>query len=169
MYCGKNPRDHKVTLEVDHKISVKDWWGKEEENLVTSCFDCNRGKRGDSHVFWTELEEKTFELKKVEERLEQIQYISKLKTSIKKKEREIEDEKISFVYVIMWDYKEDFIEKMAFRIKNQHKKFGYDLELLEECLQITDRKFSKQKEFYRDDYMKYFHGVLNTKIQWNDY
>lgn len=42
-YCGKTPPE--VTLEVDH-IEPKSKDGKDNiENLITACFDCNRGKR----------------------------------------------------------------------------------------------------------------------------
>ena len=42
-YCGKTPPE--VVLEVDH-IIPKSKKGKDDiNNLITSCFDCNRGKR----------------------------------------------------------------------------------------------------------------------------
>lgn len=42
-YCGKTPPD--VTLEIDH-INPKSKKGTNNiNNLVTACFDCNRGKR----------------------------------------------------------------------------------------------------------------------------
>ena len=41
-YCGKTPPE--VTLEVDH-INPKSRKGKDDiNNLITACFDCNRGK-----------------------------------------------------------------------------------------------------------------------------
>lgn len=42
-YCGKTPPE--ITLEVDH-IEPKSKGGKDDiNNLITACFDCNRGKR----------------------------------------------------------------------------------------------------------------------------
>ena len=42
-YCGKTPPQ--VTLEIDH-IDPKAKGGKDDiNNLLTACFDCNRGKR----------------------------------------------------------------------------------------------------------------------------
>lgn len=41
-YCGRVPPT--VILEIDHIIPVAQGGGNEETNLVTSCFDCNRGK-----------------------------------------------------------------------------------------------------------------------------
>ncbi len=41
-YCGKTPPE--ITLEVDH-INPKSRKGKDDiNNLLTACFDCNRGK-----------------------------------------------------------------------------------------------------------------------------
>jgi len=41
-YCGSKPPS--VVLEVDHVIPVASGGDNQEENLLTSCFDCNRGK-----------------------------------------------------------------------------------------------------------------------------
>ena len=45
-YCSRNPPG--VILEIDHIIPVKDGGLSVEENLVTACFDCNRGKAAKS-------------------------------------------------------------------------------------------------------------------------
>lgn len=42
VYCGRVPPT--VMLEVDHIIPVVGGGSNDEGNLVTSCFDCNRGK-----------------------------------------------------------------------------------------------------------------------------
>lgn len=41
-YCGRKPP--MVILEADHVIPVAEGGPDEIENLVTACFDCNRGK-----------------------------------------------------------------------------------------------------------------------------
>ncbi|MCK5610983.1 HNH endonuclease [Candidatus Pacearchaeota archaeon] len=41
-YCGNSPPS--IILEVDHIKPVKDGGENEIDNLLTSCFDCNRGK-----------------------------------------------------------------------------------------------------------------------------
>ena len=44
-YCGKSPiKDQDVVLEVDHIVPVAEGGSNEMINLVTSCWDCNRGK-----------------------------------------------------------------------------------------------------------------------------
>lgn len=42
-YCGRSVPD--VVLEVDHVVSRFDGGSDLEDNLVTSCFDCNQGKK----------------------------------------------------------------------------------------------------------------------------
>lgn len=41
-YCNRRPPD--VTLEVDHIIPVIEGGSDDPENLITACWDCNRGK-----------------------------------------------------------------------------------------------------------------------------
>jgi hypothetical protein len=42
-YCGAHPSET-VVLEVDHVIPVAEGGKNDIDNLVTACFDCNRGK-----------------------------------------------------------------------------------------------------------------------------
>ena len=44
-YCGKTPPS--VVLEIDHIQPVCKGGENSEENLLTACFDCNRGKSGE--------------------------------------------------------------------------------------------------------------------------
>lgn len=41
-YCGKSPPE--VILEADHIDHVSNGGPDEINNLITACFDCNRGK-----------------------------------------------------------------------------------------------------------------------------
>lgn len=41
-YCGRTPPA--VVLEVDHIVAVSRGGGNTSDNLVTACYDCNRGK-----------------------------------------------------------------------------------------------------------------------------
>lgn len=42
MYCGAHPPE--VVLEVDHIVPVAAGGPDDSDNLITSCFNCNRGK-----------------------------------------------------------------------------------------------------------------------------
>lgn len=43
-YCGRSSPD--VKLEVDHKMALCDGGTDDKDNLVCSCYACNRGKSG---------------------------------------------------------------------------------------------------------------------------
>jgi hypothetical protein len=47
-YCGRRPPD--VALELDHRVAFANGGSDAPENLVTSCFDCNRGKGAENSV-----------------------------------------------------------------------------------------------------------------------
>ena len=42
-YCGRTAKE-KIVLEVDHLIALCSGGDNAIENLITACFDCNRGK-----------------------------------------------------------------------------------------------------------------------------
>ena len=164
-YCWKNPIDHNVVLEIDHCVSVKNGWWNDLENLITSCFDCNRWKSKKTVILnqETNVEEIKEEQKKLEERLNQIKFIKEIKKKIKKTKKEIEELDYRFVdEILKWCY-DDFIKQMKTRIKTQHTKYWIELYVLEDCLDITNDKFWDD-EFYTRDFIKYFYGVLRNKI-----
>ena len=43
-YCGRNPKEDNVKLEIDHVHPKSKGRNDNKENLVTSCHDCNIGK-----------------------------------------------------------------------------------------------------------------------------
>jgi hypothetical protein len=45
-YCGRTPPS--IVLEIDHIAPISKGGESGDENLVTSCFECNRGKRDHS-------------------------------------------------------------------------------------------------------------------------
>jgi len=71
-YCGQRPPD--VVLELDHIHPVSKGGDNDEMNLVTSCFDCNRGKRDkvlkdyvprpDADLAWLEMQQELSELRR---------------------------------------------------------------------------------------------------------
>jgi hypothetical protein len=68
MYCGAHPPQ--VILEPDHIKPVADGGTNAMDNLVTACFDCNRGKAARSlDVVPQSLADKAAETKEREEQL----------------------------------------------------------------------------------------------------
>jgi len=90
-YCGRKPPD--IVLEADHMISIKDGGKDDDINMITSCFDCNRGKSGKS-VYIQKKKNKSFkkELKLLKERKYQLEAyydFIKQKSSIERKELDV--------------------------------------------------------------------------------
>jgi 5-methylcytosine-specific restriction endonuclease McrA len=44
VYCGRNPMEHSVVLQIDHLIPVSAGGTNRADNLVTSCSACNLAK-----------------------------------------------------------------------------------------------------------------------------
>jgi hypothetical protein len=67
-YCGSHPPE--VILEPDHINPVANGGGNDMDNLVTSCFDCNRGKSARLlTVVPKSLKERATEVKEREEQI----------------------------------------------------------------------------------------------------
>lgn len=153
-YCGKEPPT--VILEVDH-IDPKSKGGKDDiNNLLTACFDCNRGKRNiplDKSPL--KLQENLEVLKEKEQQLKEYR---KFITKIERRENnDIED--------INNIYKEQYPGyEFADRFKEVSlKKFLRSLpkHSVAEALQISINKFPKN----RDKVIQYFCGVCWNKIK----
>lgn len=71
-YCGQRPPE--VILEIDHINPVAKGGDNDDLNLITSCFDCNRGKgakelgrvipKPDADLKWLEAQQEIAELKR---------------------------------------------------------------------------------------------------------
>lgn len=81
-YCGKTPPD--VTLEIDHVQPVSHGGTDEKVNLVTACFDCNRGK---GPVILSALSPSVTEAQQREvERYEQTKALNRWLTKLRKEQ-----------------------------------------------------------------------------------
>jgi len=81
-YCGRRPPE--VTLEVDHILPQKRGGKDNPENLITACFDCNRGKgAGDLKIPPDSIKERTERLKERELQLKEFyKYQEKIRKRI---------------------------------------------------------------------------------------
>lgn len=165
-YCGRDPINFDIILEVDHCISVKDGGWNSVDNLVTSCFNCNRWKSSKSVVVWnlTDVESEKQKLQKAMERLTQIKEIKKIRKKLEDLRAEEEEIIFGFIGDITNWYSERLQRKMNMIIKWKYNKW-VDINVLEECLKITDKKFMDHEEFYIDDYAKYFYWVLRNRTE----
>ncbi len=81
-YCGRRPPD--VVLEIDHITPVSQGGDDESPNLVTSCYDCNRGKG--TKVLEAAIEPRDLDLDylEAEQRLAELERYKKLKRKLDK-------------------------------------------------------------------------------------
>lgn len=71
-YCGNQPPD--VVLEIDHIRPVADGGDNDDMNLITACYNCNRGKaakvlgnvapKPDADLAYLEIQQEVAELKR---------------------------------------------------------------------------------------------------------
>jgi len=92
-YCGKTPPA--TTLEVDHINPVSKGGDNSIDNLVTACFDCNRGKGADLLTVAPQTVTQKAEI--LAEREEQIKAFNKLLKS-KRKREDLEIEAIEAIF-----------------------------------------------------------------------
>lgn len=144
-YCGRTPPT--VVLEVDHVVSVRDGGSSELHNLLTSCFDCNRGKGADAlGVVPAGAAERAAELK---ERIEQAKEYEKLL----RKERARKERAVAEIAAIYEDAFEDWT--LTDSARNSIKMFIEKLPrpVIEEAMEKACT--TKASEFA----FKYFCGI----------
>jgi hypothetical protein len=153
-YCGNCPP--KVILEVDH-IDPKSKGGKDDiNNLVTSCFDCNRGKK---NIPLSKIPPKLSEnLEVLQEQEEQIKAYRKF---IKKIELRIKKDMDSVDSVYQQQY-EKWMFSDQFR-NGTLKQFISKLPVNEvvDALKIAISRFPEDK----DRVINYFCGICWNKIK----
>jgi len=90
-YCGNTAPD--VVLNVDHIDPVANGGTNELINLITSCFDCNQGKKARLLNDDTVVKKQRKQMELIQERREQLELMLDWKKSL----TEFEDEKITMV------------------------------------------------------------------------
>lgn len=163
-YCGKDNKFN-IKLEIDHVKPVTDGGGNSIDNLVTSCFDCNRGKSANPlNVNDKILKRKmVFNFLQEEEKIISILLESRDKiienTDIKKYRSEdffIFIQNIFIDYfgeIIQWEKRHDFL------IKKYIKK--YDVYNIVEAVYISIKKHFIPNIYNREYIMD---DILNTTI-----
>lgn len=155
-YCGSVPP--LVVLEVDHIVPVSKKGTDDIDNLVTSCFDCNRGKsnRELSAMPQTTAEKTAQMVEKEEQYKEYRKALNKIK---KRQEKEIES-----VAEIYTTYFPDFV--LTDRFKNGSVRMFIKMLGVERVEQSMHTACTKM---YDDNKaIKYFCGICWRKIKGDD-
>lgn len=156
-YCGKEPPA--VMLEVDH-IDPKSKGGKDDlNNLLTACFDCNRGKRDiPLDAIPQQLQDNLEVLQQKEEQLKEYRrFIARVQ---KRENKDIED--INNIYsegYPGWEFNENFKTSVRMFLKNLPKH------QVAESLQVSILKFPENTSDNRINCTRYFCGICWNKIK----
>ena len=94
-YCGKQAPD--VVLEIDHINPVSKGGNNDLTNLVTACFDCNRGKTDKKISDDAVVKKQMNELEKLNVRREQIEMVFEWKQELLSQDNEIIDKIVNLI------------------------------------------------------------------------
>jgi len=137
-YCGKMAPD--VILEIDHIDSVKNGGKNDIMNLLTSCFDCNRGKGCRSISDNQLIKQQQEQLREISERREQLKLLLRWKCELKK----FDDEQIDVVdNIVITTSNHKLSESGRYDILKTIKKYG-----ISEVIEATKISFI---QYYKTD------------------
>lgn len=120
-YCGRSAPD--VILEVDHINPVNNGGDNDILNLITSCFDCNRGKGKKKLSDKEETKLQIEQLKEINLKREQLEMLLKWKKELESFEDEQVD-KIEALFSQKTGYK--FSKNGRERCKKNISEFGFE-------------------------------------------
>lgn len=149
-YCGNKAPD--VILEIDHIKPVSRNGGNDILNLITSCFDCNRGKSDRELLDTDVITKQRTQLEKLQERREQIEMMFEWKESLVELDDDILDKVCDFWHNITEIELFDHEKK---KIKSLIKK--YDLDIVLDSIRIAVDiyiKYDQKGNIYNDSYDK---------------
>lgn len=151
-YCSSKPP--KVPLEVDHIIPVKSGGTNDIYNLITACFDCNRGK-GAREL--TLIPVSTFEkMERLKIAQQQYKEFKKILLS-EKKILESQVDEIDRIYSSCFDGW-CLSERFKLQVKQFIIRIGY--EDVESAMEIACTKIHDSNKA-----IKYFCGIVWNKIK----
>ena len=152
-YCGRKPPQ--VVLEIDHIIPSSNGGTEEIENLITSCFECNRGKSNIDLLNIPPTVKKNID--EIKERAKQLKEFYKLQTEIDKKINEIVIEVCDY-WEELWEGKWSFTIRGIATIRRFLKQL--DKEEIKEAMAIAENRFADVERAFR-----YFCGIVWQKIR----
>jgi hypothetical protein len=151
-YCGQTPPT--VTLEIDHIDPVSRGGSDSIHNLLTACFDCNRGKGAG---LLSSIPESVSDRSAImKERLDQVRAFDRLIKSIRRHEDKKIDE-VEFEFNEHWD-------GCSFtpQFRSSVRVFVQKLPI---CDVIEYMQISCSKILDRDRTIKYFCGICWNRIR----
>jgi hypothetical protein len=140
-YCGRMAPD--VVLEIDHIDPINNGGTNDIMNLITSCFDCNRGKGKRKLTAREEIKKQQEQLKEINEKRTQLEMLLQWKKELDNFENEQVD-KIEEHFSKNTGYY--FSEHGKNQCKKAIKKYGFEEVFestkisIEQCFDTNDEK-----------------------------
>jgi len=181
-YCGKSAPD--VVLEVDHVKPKSKGGGNEVTNLITSCFDCNRGKGKRELNDNSTIEKKKKQLDSLQKKKEQIEMMIEWELEL----NNIDDytvEKLSDLWTELTGFvlSDNGLSDLSFLVKK------YNLEMIIDSMKCSVKQYynckediekafkmispicknklkQKDKPYLKDIY--YISGILRNRLHYYD-
>jgi len=153
-YCGKKPPE--VILEVDHIIPVSKGGNDDEDNLITSCFECNRGKTNKKLEDVPERIEHNLE--EIKERKKQLKEYYNYKEEVERRNYAIMSELCDY-WSELWDY------QCGLNVRGEAgvRRFLKDFDKLEIKDAMAKARYKVNSN--SEDSLKYFYGIMWTKLR----
>lgn len=160
-YCGRKAPD--VELEIDHIKPVAKGGDNDIMNLVTSCVDCNRGKRDRELSDNSVVEKQRSQLERLQARNEQLEMMLKWREELSN----IEDKEIDAVYdLFKKETGSGFNDFGRQEIKRLIKKYGLN-EVLE-CASISISQYFHEEDDWQIAFDKVESIARNRKLSKED-
>lgn len=157
-YCGRTPPT--VTLEVDHIIPCAEGGDDAPENLITACWDCNRGKGG------TPLDVEPAAIPDLKERTEIVrEREAQLRAyhEVKREQAKRQDAQLSVVWEYWFEvWGEKTLERYYTPWESTLRKY-IDLigpDEVMHAMDVTAQKF----RYVTTNAVRYFGGVLKGRL-----
>lgn len=153
-YCGSHPPS--VTLEVDHIKPVSKGGTNDVDNLIASCFDCNRGKSNhDLDSIPLSITEKLEVKKEAANQLEAYEkFLSSEKRKISRKVKKIE-------LLFANEYEATFTKSFKTSISMFINRLTYPV--VDDAMEIALSRMNNE-----DSVLDYFCGICWNKIKETD-
>lgn len=137
-YCGRMAPD--VVLEIDHIKPVCDGGNNNQLNLLTSCFECNRGKGKVKLDDDSSIKKQQEQLKLLAERREQLDLLIKWKESLSNIDLEVAN-KVTDTLCKRYSINDNFEDDLFDCINKCIRKFG-DRIVIDTCYEYCKEKLT---------------------------
>lgn len=156
-YCGKSAPQ--VVLEIDHIKPVSKGGNNGYLNLVTSCFDCNRGKRDNELSDDTVITKQQKQLAELNEKREQMKMMMKWKDELNK----LKDEQVENIYYLACSHMGSdctgYFKKTA--ISKLIRIYGYTE--VYDCMEISIDTYYDDTRYSAIDVLNKLGGILYNR------